>query len=191
MTSEQVVAVAAVLIAIATMTLAAVVVTVALKTRRTNDRLSALMDRLQADLAPLIRHATSIADDVNYMTRSVRGDVRLINTTVTSANDRVRKAVSVTEQRLNEFNALLRVVQDEAEQLFVSTASTVRGVQTGAAELGQRGGMDLASDELDDANLADTEPEEGTDGDSSIAGPAEASAAPRIRPRPRGGSGRS
>lgn len=35
--------------------------------------------------------------------------------------------------RLSEFNALLKVFQDEAEATFVSTASTIRGVRGGAA----------------------------------------------------------
>ena len=39
----------------------------------------------------------------------------------------------LTEQQLSDFNALLTVVREEAEHLFVSTASTVRGVQQGAA----------------------------------------------------------
>lgn len=37
-------------------------------------------------------------------------------------------------ERLGEFNALLKVFQDEAEATFVSTASTIRGVRSGAAE---------------------------------------------------------
>ncbi len=36
------------------------------------------------------------------------------------------------EERIEEFNALMSVVQDEAEDIFLDTASTVRGVREGA-----------------------------------------------------------
>jgi hypothetical protein len=93
--------------------------------------------------------------------------------------------------RVNEFTALLSIVQQEAEGVFVSTASTVRGVRRGAAAFQDRGGMDLASDELDVTEPADDlDFEEDTDGyDSRTESPADAGglpAAPRVRPRPRG-----
>jgi hypothetical protein len=36
------------------------------------------------------------------------------------------------EERIEEFNALMEVVQGEAEDIFLGTASTVRGVREGA-----------------------------------------------------------
>ena len=44
-------------------------------------------------------------------------------------------AARTTEERIGDFNALLEVVQEEAEQIFLSTASTVRGVKAGADRL--------------------------------------------------------
>ena len=44
-----------------------------------------------------------------------------------TANEQLMKAVRETEQRVADFHALLDVVQSEAEDVFVSTASTVRG----------------------------------------------------------------
>lgn len=62
--------------------------------------------------------------------------------------------------RLGEFNALLTVFQDEAETTFVSTASTIRGVRSGAAtfrhledesdDMGEDDDGDDESDEADD-----------------------------------------
>jgi hypothetical protein len=40
------------------------------------------------------------------------------------------------EERIEEFNALMEVVQTEAEDLFLDTASTVRGVRAGARSIG-------------------------------------------------------
>jgi uncharacterized protein YoxC len=95
-----------------------------------------LLDKVYADINPLTRHAASIADNVDYVTTSIRNDMQQVNATIASANRRLNQAVLLTETRLNEFNALLQVVQQEAEQTFVSTAAVVRGVRTGAATFG-------------------------------------------------------
>ena len=115
--------------------------------RKTYKKLNHLFDRIHGDIAPILRNAHDIVDNLNYITTSIRTDMGKVNATIDLANDRVQHAVSLTERRLNEFNALLSVVQEEAEGLFVSTASTVRGVRRGAAAFRERGGMDLASDE--------------------------------------------
>lgn len=38
------------------------------------------------------------------------------------------------EDRIEEFNALMEVVQGEAEEIFIDTASTMRGVREGVRE---------------------------------------------------------
>lgn len=111
---------------------------------RTFRKARALLDRVYADVTPLTRHANNIADNLDYITTAIRTDVQQINATIASANRRLQQAVAVTETRLNEFNALLQVVQQEAEDTFVSTAAAVRGVRTGAAAFG---GL---TDEIDD-----------------------------------------
>jgi uncharacterized protein YoxC len=117
-----------------------------------------LLDRVYGDITPLTRHASNIADNLDYITTSIRNDVQQVNATIASANRRLNQAVELTETRLNEFNALLQVVQQEAEQAFVSTAAAVRGVRTGAATLG---GLD---DDVDDG--ADGGDEDGDDSES-------------------------
>lgn len=127
---------------------------------RTFRKVQALLDRVYADVNPLTRHASSIADNVDYITTSIRHDVQQVNATIASANRRLQDAVVLTENRLNEFNALLAVVQQEAEQTFVSTAAVVRGVRTGAATFtglagtatdeGSNGGNDDGNDDESD-----------------------------------------
>jgi hypothetical protein len=147
--------------------------------RKSYQRVDALLDRVYGDLVPIVRHASSIADDVNYVTSSVRADMQKVNATIDEANDRLHAAMAVTEQRLNEFNALLDVVQQEAESMFVATASTMRGVRTGAASLHTDDDDEVplparsASEEFDDGNDDPDAPEEGT-------------ARPRVRSRGRG-----
>jgi hypothetical protein len=43
-------------------------------------------------------------------------------------------SVDLAEERIKDLNALLAVVQEEAEAGFISTASTIRGVRTGIHE---------------------------------------------------------
>jgi uncharacterized protein YoxC len=153
--------------------------------RKTYKKLNRLFDRLQGDVAPILRHAHDVADNLNYITTALRTDVHKVSATIDGANNRVQQAVSVTERRLNEFNALLSVVQEEAEGLFVSTASTVHGVRRGAEAFRNRRGMDLASDESDAAEPADDlDIQENEDGyDPSTESAAQAFPAPPTGPR--------
>lgn len=204
---EAISAVASVVNALAIMVLTLFAVPVAYHFRKMYRSVNHLVERVYGDVTPVMHHARSIADNVNYVTTSIRNDVAKVNATIHDAHERVTEAVRVTEDRLAEFNALLSVVQDEAEQLFVSTASTVRGVRTSAAayrEARGRGGMEFASDELDPAEVADTlesqlgnlessvREEEGDGDDGSSESAAEAlPAAPRVRPRARNERGRA
>jgi uncharacterized protein YoxC len=163
--------------------------------RKTYTKVDRLIDRLHGELTPLMRHATAIADNLNFVTTAIRSDVQKVHDTIDTANDRVQRALLGAERRLNEFNALLAVVQDEAEGVFLSTASTVRGVRRGAASFGAQSGTDLASDELDAADPAeelelegdDLEIQEEDDGDDRNPESAAQAlpAAPRVRPRTR------
>jgi uncharacterized protein YoxC len=160
-----------------------------------------LLDKVYADVTPLTRHASNIADNLDYITTSIRSDVQQVNATIALANRRLQQAVQVTETRLNEFNALLHVVQQEAEQAFVSTASVVRGVRTGAAEFGrdaaddtvileiedQEGAYDGDDGELDEGGSPDPGDREIGEGDEPFRS---APARPRLRPRRHSGRGR-
>jgi len=131
------------------------------------------------DINPLMRHASAIADNVNYITTSVRTDVQQVNATIAAANQRLQQAIALTEQRLGEFNALLEVVQEEAETMFIATASTVRGVRTGAAAL------HTEDAEAETLGAPGPTPEENDDGYSDPDEPEAGATRPRVRPRRR------
>jgi uncharacterized protein YoxC len=160
----------------------------AMKMRGVAHKTTQALNKVYADLGPIIKTTGSIAENVNAMSASIRKDVEKVSATVTAANDQVRQTISMTEKRINELNALLSVVQSEAERLFISTASTVRGVQTGAATFSRRDVMDFASDELDAADPAEEieilEEDDGDDG-STEPTPPTLPAAPRVRGGPR------
>lgn len=122
------------LTSIAILVLAVALVPAAWSFRKSYAKISDMMDRIYGDINPIMRHASTIADNVNYITTSVRVDVQKVSQTVASANQRLMSSVELAEERIKDLNALLAVVQEEAESAFISTASTVRGVRTGIHE---------------------------------------------------------
>lgn len=187
---DQISTTASAIMTIALLVLTIFAIPVAWRLRKTYEKVDHILERVHNDLAPIIANTHDISDNINFITTAFRTDVAKLNATINSANDRLQRAMALSERRVNEFNALLSLVQQEAEGVFVSTASTVRGVRRGAAAFHEDGGTDLASDELDAAEPADDlDFQEDTDGyDSRTQSPSDAGglpAAPRVRPRPR------
>jgi uncharacterized protein YoxC len=156
------------------MTITVIILTVALvpaawNFRKSYKKVSDMLDKIYGDINPLMRHASAIADNVDYISTSIRVDVQQVSQTVAAVNQRLQDALEGAEDRMKQLNALLDVVQEEAESAFVTTASTIRGVQTGINQA------------FDEEDLFDGDYDEsGADGWEK----------PRPRVRPRNGSGR-
>ena len=182
---EQLTGIASGLVSITLVVLTIALVPAAWNFRKSYKKINDLLDKVYADVNPLVKHASTVADNLDYITTSVRVDMQRVNQTIASANDKLREAVELTESRLQEFNALLKVVQEEAEETFVSTASVVRGVRKGMTvlESDTRGrGTDGAR--LARANDTDDDWIEGDDdGDDSTTAAADRRTGPRIRAR--------
>jgi uncharacterized protein YoxC len=185
----KVAAVASSLMTIALLVLAVSLTPAAWNFRNSYKKWNQLLERIQGDITPLMRHASSIADNLDYITTSIRTDIQQVNATVAAANQRLHQAIAVTEERLNQFSALLEVVQDEAEGLFVSTASAARGVRAGAESLARGApdvqdpqplAVDLTADDLDERAA-----QEEDDGNHVNDAAETESARPRVRPRTR------
>jgi hypothetical protein len=159
----KVASVAGVLMTLTLLAMAIALVPAAWNFRKTYKKTSALLERIEADVMPLTKHAHSIADNLDYISTAIRADLGMIQDTLKSANRTIRDAVGATELKVNEFNALLDVVQGEAEGLFVSTAATVRGVKTGASHLVGGRGTEIASVEVDGDDLEIVVDDEETD----------------------------
>jgi len=93
------------------------------------------LQRLEAEARPVLEHARAIGSDARIVSTTLRKDFEEFNQTIMSANQRLNLAAEAAEERIARFNALLEVMQQEAEDLFIGTASTVRGIRTGTAEL--------------------------------------------------------
>jgi len=173
------------LMTIAILILTVVLVPAAWNFRNSYKKVNDLIDRFYGDIGPLVRNANAIADNVNYITTAIRVDVQQFNQTVALANERLTVAVKAAEQRLHELDALMRVVQREAEDTFVSTASTLRGVRVGATTLrDQVEGRVLADvDGIEEEDALDEgEETHGDDGETE----SEWHERPRVRPRANG-----
>ena len=148
--------VATIVIAIAIIVAGIVAIYAAMKVR-------GMIRRIRGDFDPALRNLTAASEQARSITATLRRNVDELSGTVSQTNDKVRRAAEAAEARLGELNALMEVVQREAEDIFVRTASAVRGVQKGAGALralrGRAGedAYDGGLDELLDDGTMDAE----------------------------------
>ncbi len=120
-----IVAIAIVVTAIAGLVLAA----------RTSRALRRVARSAEKKADPLLDRSRSVAANVEFITATLRTDVEGLHQSVRSLSARLQQASDHMETRIDEFNALMEVVQGEAESVFLDTASTARGVRAGARKL--------------------------------------------------------
>jgi len=104
---------------------------------RLNGAVKEMRIGVRQNLGPVSDRARTISDNVEFITQALRTDVERLNQSVKSLTDRLQLASERMEERIEEFNALMEVVQTEAEDIFLDTASTVRGVKAGARSIGR------------------------------------------------------
>jgi uncharacterized protein YoxC len=166
---EKITSAASGIMTITIIILSAALIPAAWNFRKSYKKVSDMLDKIYGDINPLMRHASAIADNVDYISTAIRVDIQQVSQTVAAVNQRLQQAASATEDRIHQLNALLEVVQEEAESAFVTTASTIRGVRTG---------INQAFDE-EDWNDGDYDESRADSGEK-----------PRPRVRPRNGAGR-
>lgn len=127
--------IASIIIALALIAIAIPLIPAAWNSRKLYRRVNALLSRVESDIAPVLHHAHLAIENVNYVTAVVRSDVQKVNHLVSDTTERLEAASRGAERRMREFDALLRVMQEEAEELFVGSASAARGVRSGLAHL--------------------------------------------------------
>ncbi len=91
--------------------------------------------RLEKDAGPVMDKARSVAENVDFITAAVRSDIQMVNESVARLNGRLREASESMEERVQDFTALVEVLQSEAEELALDTAAAVRGVRQGTRAL--------------------------------------------------------
>ena len=145
--------------------------------RKMNRTLDGVRTAVNQSLGPVSERARAISDNVEFISHALRTDVERLNASVRSLSGRLHQASDRMEERIEDFNALMEVVQEEAEGMFIDTAATVRGVREGAAAITRRvsavasegdetGDISDATDEtpqVDGLGAADEPPQAGLD----------------------------
>lgn len=155
---EALAAVATIVVALALLAVGVGVLVAAARVKKLTRKVEEQAQKLRLDLAPALRNVNTVSDNLTAISRNVRDDVGRLSETVQAANGRLRRAAEVAEERLGEFNAVIGVVQEEAENLLIGSASAARGLKAGAEAFRRLQARDDARD--DDAARDD-----GDDGD--------------------------
>ena len=107
--------------------------------RKLTGPIGVLAKSLERDAAPVMVRVRSVAENVDFITMAVRTDIQKLNASVASLNDRLKEASLRMEERIQDFTALVEVLQNEAEDLALDTAAAVRGVRAGTRSLAGEG----------------------------------------------------
>ena len=118
-----------------------------------------LLAGMQNHLQPVADRARAAAENAEYISAVVRTDIQKVNDSVSKITSRLNDASDHMEDRIAEFNALMQVVQGEAEDIFLDTAAVAHGVRAGARTLSV-GAPEPAQDQETAAELAESEPGE-------------------------------
>jgi hypothetical protein len=155
---EALAAVAQIVLALALLAMGIGLLVAAMKVKALMKKLEEQGQKLRVDLAPAIHNVTTVSENAVQVSKAVRGDVDRLSASVTAATEKLKGAAEMAEQRVGEFNALIGVVQEEAEQLFIGGAATLRGVRAGTetfrrfrtGELEYLGELSVEEDEDED-----------------------------------------
>ena len=161
--------VAQIILAIALLAVGLGVLFAAMKVKALAKKVEEQGQKLRVDLAPAIRNVTTVSENAVAVSKSVRGDVDRLSGSVTAATEKLKEAAAVAEQRVGEFNALLGVVQEEAEELFIGGASAIRGARAGAETFRRfrRGDLEYVGEVYVDQEELDDE-DDGYEGDEEV-----------------------
>jgi hypothetical protein len=155
-----------------------VFIVIVYRMRQTNRRVHQLMDRVNTEVLPLVATLRGVAGHAERIANTAQHEAEEFGSEIRRVRMGIHDALSAAERRLLELDAVLRVAQDELEETFISAASTLRGLRTGAAAMrdealgprsrAQRRRAELdAYDEIDDDELfEDVDDEEVSDGDA-------------------------
>lgn len=105
--------------------------------KKSIQELTKLIKSVYEPVASAATETRDAARELLQLTKSTRGHVDKFGGTLGAANDRLHAAVAKAEHRFKRMDALVGVVQDEAEHLVVSAASAARGVEAGGAMIGR------------------------------------------------------
>jgi hypothetical protein len=92
-----------------------------------------LSEEFLAKALPVLDQSQQLLDQVGTVATSLADDVDRIDRTVIRATSSVESMVELAEDRVSEINALLEVAVEEAEETFFSTAAIMRALRLGGS----------------------------------------------------------
>ena len=125
--------IAQIVIALALIGIGLFFIAILLLLRKLYGKISGVVESFRVDIAPALSNVTAVSQSARVMAATAQSKVEELGATVSAANERVGHMVEVAERRVADIGALLDVAQQEAEELFVRTASAVRGAHAGAS----------------------------------------------------------
>lgn len=102
---------------------------------RTLVALQRTVDQLVPRTEPLLERATQLADDAAAVGQRLRQEAERVAETIEDLNEQLRSAVDTFGERGRHFGAVLKVVQDEVEEILLDATATARGLQAVAGAL--------------------------------------------------------
>jgi uncharacterized protein YoxC len=109
--------------------------------RRTREPIGHVADsvrELQTRLQPVLRNVERASEDANYLVSTLRTDADEVGRAMRRVSDSTGRMLDLVEERVAEVTALLAVVQEEAEETFLTSASLLRGLRGRRKEPGTR-----------------------------------------------------
>lgn len=151
-------------------------------------QLAVILDGLRHDVAPVLERTRGVMLNAEQISQTVREDVERLSETVEQFDAQLREIADIAGARVRDFDALLGAAQEEAEDLFLSTASAARGLRAGVRAIRRRRSKDEAPPTLDEPEP--DEPDDAPDADApdDPADSAPHSRAPRLRRHRRRGT---
>ena len=137
----------------------AVLVVLLFELRKVHVTLKRSSDHLQKRLDPILERGLEVTANMEFISSAVRMDVQRVSESVRSLSDRLQGASDRMEERVQEFNALMEVVQAEAEDVFIGSAAAARGVRAGARVLHGPEQVRPADDRAASEDAEDTPPQ--------------------------------
>ena len=142
-----------------------VLVILVVELRKVHVTLKVFSTHLQKRLDPILDRGLEVSANMEFISSAVRMDVQRVSESVRSLSDRLQGASDRMEERIQDFNALMEVVQTEAEDVFIGSAAAARGVRAGASVFG---GPALSDDADSAAGSTDDAPPFGrTEGEET------------------------
>ena len=154
------------------------------------NQIRASLDGLRHDFGPLIERTRGVMQNAEQISVTLRDDVERMSEVVERFEAQLIEIADITGARVRDFDALLGAVQEEAEDLFLTTASAARGLRAGVRVLRGHRARKARRDAVEAARAhgADLE-DEDADAAAEVDAPDDPEPrerAPRLRRRRRG-----